>query len=73
MGHGTPELCPLFCFCWNDRRTTCDVDVKLLCFHYLNLVCNNYGNPDVCEIFVNCDVTCDWLCRIMYDLGLYIG
>ena len=39
----------------------------------LNLVCNNYVNSDVCEIFVNCDVTCDWLCWIMYDLGLYVG
>ena len=35
--------------------------VKLLCFRYLNLVYNNYVNYDVCEIFVNCDVTCDWL------------
>ena len=39
----------------------------------LNLVCNNYVNSDVCEIFVNYDVTCDWLCWIMYDLGLYVG
>ena len=22
---------------------------------------------------MNCNVTCDWLCLIMYDLGLYIG
>ena len=22
---------------------------------------------------MNCDVTCDWLCSIMYDLGLYVG
>jgi hypothetical protein len=26
---------------------------KLLCFRYLNLVCNNYVNSDVCEILVN--------------------
>ena len=30
-------------------------------------------NSDVCEIFVNCDVTCDWLCWMMYYLGLYVG
>ena len=47
---------------------------ELCCFrYYLNLVCNNYVNSDVCEIFVNYDVTCDWLCWIMYDLGLYVG
>ena len=54
--------------------TKCDVDVKLLCFRYLNLVCNNYELQcmwDTCELFVNCDVTCDWLCWIMYDLGLF--
>ena len=33
--------------------TTCDVDVKLLHFLYLNLVCNNYVNSDVCEKIVN--------------------
>ena len=51
----------------------CDVDVKLFCFLYLNLVCNNYVNSDVCEKIVNYDVICDWLCWIMYDLGLYVG
>ena len=25
------------------------------------------------ELFVHYDVTCDWLCWIMYDLGLYVG
>ena len=29
-----------------------------------NLVCNNYLNSDVWEIFMNGDVTCDWLCWI---------
>ena len=33
--------------------TKCGVDVKLLCFRYLNLVCNNYVNSDVCEKVVN--------------------
>ena len=51
--------------------TKCDVDVKLLCFRYLNLVYNNYVNSDVCEKIVNCYVTYDWLCWIMYDLGLF--
>ena len=51
----------------------CDVDVKLLASATLNLVCNNYVNSDVCEIFVNYYVTCDWLCWIMYDFGLYVG
>ena len=54
-------------------RTKCDVDIKLLCFRYLNLVCDNYVNSDVCEILVNYDVTCDLLCWIMYDLGFYVG
>jgi len=27
---------------------------------------------DTCELFVNYDVTCDWLCWIMYDLDLYV-
>ena len=28
---------------------------------------------DTCELFVNCDVTCDLLCWIVYDLSLYVG
>ena len=28
---------------------------------------------DACELFVNRDVTCDLLCWIMYDVGLYVG
>ena len=35
-----------------------------------NLVCNNYSNSDVWEIFVNCDVTCDWLCWICLHQNL---
>ena len=31
---------------------------------FSNLVCNNYSNSDVWEIFVNYDVTCDLLCWI---------
>ena len=47
-----------YAFARNDRGigmycTKCDVDVKLLCFRYLNLICNNYLNSDVCEILVN--------------------
>ena len=40
--------------------TKCDVDVKLLCFHYLNLVCNNYVNSDVCEK----------ICELWYNMWL---
>ena len=39
----------------------------------LNLVCNNYVNSDVWELFCEPVVTYDWLCWIMYDLGLYVG